>query len=142
MSLVVPEASGGSWQSARTSLRPICDALRVLAAGDPSPALVAAMHPAVLAFWVANPRPDAEEWEAQRSAVCATAVEGAEWGTVTSEPGSGGDVAQTRTSAAPSDAGDVDAPIPGRRYRLTGDKHFGSGTGICRVHADHGRRRR
>ena len=31
----------------------------------------------------------------------------------------------------PADDGAVDVEVPGRRYRLSGDKHFGSGTGVC-----------
>lgn len=125
----VPRELGGMWTDVATSVRPICDALRLLAAGDPSPTLVAAMHPAVLAFWLANARDD-ELWNRQRNAVVAAAAAGAWWGTVTSEPGSGGDVARTRATAAPFD-GLADLEVPGRRYEISGDKHFGSGTGVC-----------
>jgi alkylation response protein AidB-like acyl-CoA dehydrogenase len=128
--LPVPTAHGGSWTDATRSLRPICEALRVLAAADPSPALVSAMHPAVLGFWLANDAPDSGAWVEQQAAVYATAVAGAQWGTVTSEPGSGGDVARTRSIAEPV-PDDDDVAVPGRRYVITGDKHFGSGTGIC-----------
>ena len=38
-------------------------------------------------------------WNEQRDAVCATAADGLQWGTITSEPGSGGDVARTKTLA-------------------------------------------
>lgn len=129
--LAVPKEQGGAWESVPRSVGPIADALRVLAAADPSPTLVSAMHPAVLAFWLANPDPAQPLWEEQRRAVFETAVEGAQWGTVTSEPGSGGDLARTRSQAkaAPDDAVDVD--VPGRRYLVSGDKHFGSGTGVC-----------
>lgn len=126
--MAVPVAQGGEWVDVATSLRPICAALRILAAADPSPSLVSAMHPAVLAFWLANEADAA--WAEQRTAVAATAAAGSQWGTVTSEPGSGGDVTRTRAVAQPvSDADDVD--VPGARYEITGDKHFGSGTGIC-----------
>jgi alkylation response protein AidB-like acyl-CoA dehydrogenase len=128
--LPVPIDHGGAWHGVAASTRPVCDALRVLAAGDPSPTLVSAMHPAVLSFWLANEASGCEAWEAQRVAVYRTATDGAQWGTVTSEPGSGGDVARTRSVAVPAD-GDDDIDVPGRRYSLTGDKHFGSGTGIC-----------
>jgi alkylation response protein AidB-like acyl-CoA dehydrogenase len=60
--------------------------------------------------------------------VCASALEGRQWGTITSEPGSGGDIARTK-SLAEADGRD-DAAIPGRTYRVTGDKHFGSGSGV------------
>lgn len=129
-SLPVPVEHGGSWVDVVTSLRPICDALRVLAAGDPSPTLVSAMHPAVLAFWLANEAEGCPAWDEQRSAVAASAAAGAQWGTVTSEPGSGGDVTRTRAVAEPS-SDDDDVDIPGERYTISGDKHFGSGTGVC-----------
>lgn len=52
---------------------------------------------------------------------------GQRWGTITSEPGSGGDIMQTRTVAKPvSGTGE----FPGDRYELVGFKHFGSGMGI------------
>lgn len=126
--LPVPVEHGGEWVDVVTSVRPVCEALRVLAAGDPSPALVSAMHPAVLAFWLANEADG--EWEAQRSAVVSAAAADVQWGTVTSEPGSGGDVTRTRSVAEPL-SGDDDIDIPGRRYAISGDKHFGSGTGMC-----------
>lgn len=139
--LPVPADQGGRWIDIATSTRPICDALRVLASGDPSPALVSAMHPAVLAFWLANPvdggsgvgHDDGDAWQAwsrQCREVSATAAAGAQWGTVTSEPGSGGDVARTRATATPCDEPD-DIEVSGRRYWISGDKHFGSGTGVC-----------
>ncbi len=128
--LAVPEAQGGTFRSAAGSTREIAGCLRSLAGLDPSVALVASMHPTVLGFWLVNPDPSQPGWEAQRVAVFETAHAGAQWGTVTSEPGSGGDITKTRTVAVP----DVEAPeppVPGRRFRLTGDKHFGSGTGVC-----------
>ena len=128
--LTVPVASGGEWASVESSVRPLCEALRLLGAGDPSPALVSAMHPAVLSFWLANEAPGCEEWEQQRAAVCATVAAGAQWGTITSEPGSGGDITRSRATATPTDALQ-DLDVPGRRYLITGDKHFGSGTGVC-----------
>lgn len=128
--LPVPVAEGGRWVGLEASLRPICEALRVLAAGDPSPALVSAMHPSVLAFWLANDAPECDAWVEQQHAVYATAAAGAQWGTVTSEPGSGGDVARTRSVAEPL-VDDDDIDVSGRRYAITGDKHFGSGSGVC-----------
>jgi alkylation response protein AidB-like acyl-CoA dehydrogenase len=129
--LAVPEEQGGGWHSPAASTRTVADALRALAGGDPSVALVSAMHPAVLAFWLANPAPESATWEEQRRAVFATAAAGAEWGTVTSEPGSGGDVSRTRAHATPASVEVAPVDIPGRRYCIRGDKHFGSGTGIC-----------
>jgi len=124
----VPEAMGGLWRSLPESTRAICGVLRTLAAGDPSVALVSAMHPAVLGFWLSPPDPDRPEWTEQRNAVFASAAEGAQWGTITSEPGSGGDILKTKTQAAVDDS--VDSVLPGTTYRVTGDKHFGSGSGI------------
>ncbi len=121
----VPVAQGGIWESVARSTRPVCDALRTLAHGDSSVALVSAMNPAVLGFWLATPQapaPYQEAWDAQRRQVCQTACDGAWWGTITSEPGSGGDVAQTRAVARPD---------PDGAYRLSGAKHFGSGSGIA-----------
>ncbi len=119
----VPVDQGGLWTDVASSTRPIAEIIRTLARGDASVALVSSMHPAVLAFWMATPNvaPEAQDaWSAQRSAVAQHAVEGAWWGTITSEPGSGGDVARTKTAALPD----------GDAWRLSGQKHFGSGSGI------------
>jgi alkylation response protein AidB-like acyl-CoA dehydrogenase len=129
--LTVPVAAGGGWVSVEESVRPIAEALRLLGAADPSPALVSAMHPSVLSFWLANEAPASDAWEQQRAAVCRTVIDGAQWGTVTSEPGSGGDVTRSRATATLSEAVLADLDVPGRRYLVTGDKHFGSGTGVC-----------
>ncbi|HYF45974.1 MAG TPA: acyl-CoA dehydrogenase family protein, partial [Acidimicrobiales bacterium] len=118
--LAVPEAQGGTWVDPVTSVRPIAGALRALAAGDPSVALVSAMHPAVLTYWLCPPDED-EAWAAQRVAVFESAAGGHQWATVTSEPGSGGDIAKTKATARQD--GDV--------WRVSGDKHFGSGTGVA-----------
>jgi alkylation response protein AidB-like acyl-CoA dehydrogenase len=48
------------------------------------------------------------------------ALEGHWWGTITSEPGSGGDIFNTKTIAQPNASG----------YTISGTKHFGSGSGI------------
>ena len=98
-----------------------------LAGGDASVALVSSMHPAVIAFWLASPDPSQPEWERQRRAVFASALAGEQWGTITSEPGSGGDIFRTRATAAPLDG---EPFLPGRAYAVTGDKHFGSGMGV------------
>lgn len=121
----VPEALGGLWASAARSTRPICELLRTLAQGDPSAALVASMHPAVLAHWVATPAPPREfetDWRAQQRRVAQSVLDGAWWGTITSEPGSGGDTSKSTAVARPTGE-------PGR-YLLSGQKHFGSGSGI------------
>jgi alkylation response protein AidB-like acyl-CoA dehydrogenase len=123
--LAVPREHGGHWQDVRQSTRAICASLYTLAQGDASVALVAAMHPSVLAFWLTSPEapePYTHAWKAQQERVWNTVREGAWWGTITSEPGSGGDVAQTHTVAEPDG-------VAGQ-YRITGQKHFGSGSGI------------
>jgi alkylation response protein AidB-like acyl-CoA dehydrogenase len=126
--VAVPEDAGGLWRSVAESTRPIGESLRTLAAADPSVALVASMHPAVLGFWLARPDETRPQWTEQRTAVFATAAAGAQWGTITSEPGSGGDILRTRARAAPD--GSANAAVPGATYRISGDKHFGSGSGV------------
>lgn len=119
----LPASRGGLWQDVRRSTRDICEIYRALAAGDSSVALVSSMHPAVLAFWLATddvPEPHAAAWTAQRDAIFDTVEAGAWWGTITSEPGSGGDVARTKAAAR----------LDGEVWRITGQKHFGSGSGI------------
>ena len=130
ISAVVPVDRGGLWRSVPESTGPICSMLRTLAAGDPSVALVAAMHPAVVGFWLAQPGNDSKPaWNAQRDAVLASAADGRQWGTITSEPGSGGDIGRTKSVATPGGAGA--AALPGESFLVTGDKHFGSGSGIA-----------
>ena len=123
----VPEAQGGTWQSVEASTRDLAGGLRVLAGGDPSVALVASMHPAVLSYWLSTEDPAQPAWAEQARAVCEVARAGSQWGTITSEPGSGGDVMRTRTRAERTDE---THELPGAVYRLSGDKHFGSGYGI------------
>ncbi len=123
----VPCAYGGIWEDGAHSARAVAEMLRAIAHADSSLALVAAMHPAVIAFggWLTlseAPEPYATNWAEQRARVFETAKKGEWWGTITSEPGSGGDVLQTRAIARPT--GEKDG------YLLTGDKHFGSGSGV------------
>lgn len=121
----LPPEFGGLWRGPRASVRPVCTMLRSIARGDPSVALVAAMHPAMMLFWLAFdevPEPHAAAWRAQRAFVFETARAGHWWGTITSEPGSGGDILKTQARAEKS-GGDG-------HYRLSGDKHFGSGSGV------------
>ena len=124
----VPEQMGGLWHSVDRSTRPMCDSLRTLAAVDPSVALVTSMHLTVLGLWLATSDDSRPAWTAQRTAVIASAADGAQWGTITSEPGSGGDLLATAAQAQADDG--VDHPLPGRGYRVSGDKHFGSGSGV------------
>ena len=125
--LPVPSQHGGLWEGFESSARTVCEIYRHLASADPSVALVSSMHPAVLAFWLASPDPSQPSWEEQRRAVFASAAVGEQWGTLTSEPGSGGDIGRTRAIATP-----VDTPpfLTGSAYAVTGDKHFGSGLGV------------
>jgi alkylation response protein AidB-like acyl-CoA dehydrogenase len=115
---------GGLFDSVRASTRPIAEILRTLARGDPSVALVCSMHPAVLSFWLAPdevPAPHRAAWAEQRDSLTALAANGAWFGTITSEPGSGGDITNTKATARPQDDG---------TWLLSGQKHFGSGSGI------------
>ncbi len=113
----VPATMGGLWTNVAGIVRGYCELVREIARADPSVALVASMHPAVLAFWLAaddgSLRPQAERF-------FETALAGHWWGTVISEPGSGGDPMRTRTRARREND----------RWLLTGTKHFGSGSGV------------
>ncbi len=119
---------GGVWRDTASSARAVCELLRLLASADPAVALVSAMHPSVVAFWLLNPDPSQPAWETQRHAVLASAAAGDQWGTITSEPGSGGDIGRTKATATPTDDGSF---MVGRSYAVTGEKHFGSGSGIA-----------
>ena len=123
--MALPVEFGGTWESLAQSVRPMCNVLRTLAHGDPSVSLVSSMHPLVLSAWRIPqvPKPFAEAWNRQRSEVFDTVHEGAWWGTIISEPGSGGDIAGTRSVAALQDESKL-------AYRLSGQKHFGSGSGV------------
>lgn len=117
------ETDGGLWQDVRRSTRSVCEVLRTLAGGDSSVALVSSMHPAVLSYWLTIP--DSERGDSVRQQcekINQSVLDGRWWGTITSEPGSGGDVARTRAVAARGEG-----PL---EYLLSGQKHFGSGSGI------------
>lgn len=121
----VPPDMGGVNGGVAAFTRPLCEMLRILAKGDPSVALVASMHPAVIGGWLEverAPPPYADAWEKQRRSVFETALDKRWWGTIISEPGSGGDPSKSRAVAKPT-ASDG-------RYLITGQKHFGSGSGI------------
>ena len=66
--------------------------------------------------------PFEKAWEGQRRSIFRSVHEGAWWGTIASEPGAGGDLSKTRATArrGPSDG----------TYLLTGQKNFGSGSGV------------
>ncbi len=125
--LPVPVSDGGLW-SGLDGVRPVLELYRDLAGADPSVALVSAMHPSVVGFWLLAPDAADAAWRTQRAAVFASALAGDQWGTITSEPGSGGDISRTKAVAEPIDG---DGSLPGGRFGITGDKHFGSGSGIC-----------
>jgi alkylation response protein AidB-like acyl-CoA dehydrogenase len=119
----VPAEQGGLWQDPARSTRAVCELLRILARADSSVALVCAMHPTVLSFWLAAPPVDEQfraSWDEQKRAIVSSVLAGAWWGTLTSEPGGGGDLMKTSTRAIKS----------GSSYLLSGDKGFGSGSGI------------
>jgi len=121
----VPSEQGGVRTDLSESTRSICEMLRSLARVDSSFALVASMHPSVMCFWTALPIVASEyqqAWDRQTSYVIRRAMEGAWWGTITSEPGTSGDIMLSKAVATPT------ATAPG--YRLTGAKHFGSGSGM------------
>jgi alkylation response protein AidB-like acyl-CoA dehydrogenase len=121
----VPASVGGLWQDIKRTTRPVSEILRTLARGDASVALVSAMHPAVLSFWLCQPEAPTEykqAWREQSNFVAQTALGGHWWGTITSEPGSGGDVAKSKAAARRQTDGG---------YLLSGQKHFGSGSGIA-----------
>lgn len=124
LELAVPARFDGLWRGVSQTVGPLCAALRALAQGDSSVALVSAMHPAVLSYWLCLD-PDLtgqEAWDQQCQRIFDTVRQKQWWGTITSEPGSGGDVQQTRTLAEPDEGPN--------RFRLTGQKHFGSGSGV------------
>ena len=121
----VPVDHGGIWKGVGASARPICEMLRTLAHGDASVALVGAMHPAVLNFWMATgeaPAPLQTAWEEQLQSIFRNVRAGAWWGTIASEPGTAGDISKTKATARKT-------PRDGA-YLLTGQKNFGSGSGI------------
>jgi alkylation response protein AidB-like acyl-CoA dehydrogenase len=120
----VPSRAGGLFESVAASTRAVGSVLTALARGDASVALVASMHPAVLSFWHATPDVAPEHqaaWSEQRDYVSDMAAEGRWFGTITSEPGSGGDVARTAAAAQTDHDGG---------WRVSGKKHFGSGSGV------------
>jgi alkylation response protein AidB-like acyl-CoA dehydrogenase len=120
----VPEEMGGAWHGAERSTRPTGAIFRALARVDPSVALVTTMHPTVLAVWLERPVEPPKHpavWLEQRDRVLNAAKAGHWFGTISSEPGGGGDLMATRARAALGSDG---------IWRVTGDKHMGSGSGV------------
>tara|TARA_Y100000758_G_scaffold113859_1_gene79801 strand:- start:2711 stop:3892 length:1182 start_codon:yes stop_codon:yes gene_type:complete len=125
--VAVPTTFGGIWDGDTVGTRMVCEILKTLAHGDSSVALVAAMHPAVIQStgWTSiseAPEPYSEAWDEQRRWAFQTVQDGHFWGTIISEPGSGGDNTQSSSSAK--------LLSNGVQYLLSGQKHFGSGSGI------------
>jgi len=135
----VPVEFGGVWQDPARSIRSIAALHRTIARIDPSLALVTTMHPTVLTAWSmpppAAPR-DPAAWDEQRARVLGHARDGFWFGTISSEPGSGGDLAATRTTARPGTAPDS-KPDSNRGWLMTGDKHMGSGSGATAFMVSH-----
>ncbi|MBM3222671.1 MAG: acyl-CoA dehydrogenase [Candidatus Tectomicrobia bacterium] len=122
--MAVPTELGGTWEDLPQTARPFCTLLRTLAQGDPSITLASAMHQLVLSSWrmPTVPAPYTDLWTQQRREVFQTVLDGCWWGTIISEPGSGGDINKTRSEAEPEK--------PPLHYRINGLKHFGSGSGL------------
>jgi alkylation response protein AidB-like acyl-CoA dehydrogenase len=123
----IPRSHGGLQGELGEWTRGVCGMLRTLARVDSSLALVASMHPSVMAFWTALPRIAPEHqaaWDRQTAYVVQRALDGAWWGTITSEPGTSGYLMRSKAAAVPS----TDPP----GYRISGAKHFGSGSGMMR----------
>ena len=120
----VPEEMGGVWQSGARSTRPTGAIFRTLARVDPSVALVATMHPTVLALWLEEPVElpvDPNAWHEQRDRVLTAAKAGHWLGTISSEPGGG-------AGQAP---GAIASFFRGRACRhQVADKQMGSGSGV------------
>jgi len=132
--VAVPTTFGGIWDGDTVGTRMVCEILKTLAHGDSSVALVAAMHPAVIEStgWLsipAAPEPYTAAWDEQRRWAFQTVSDGHFWGTIISEPGSGGDNTQSNSTAKLA-SNDV-------HYLLSGQKHFGSGSGITSYMVTH-----
>lgn len=123
----VPISHGGVWTELPEATRSICHMLRTLASSDSSLSLVSSMHPSMMGVWTALPvvAPEFQAlWSKQRDNVFDSAVKGLWWGTVTSEPGTNGDLMLTKSMASPTDHQ--------MKYLINGTKHFGSGSGLAR----------
>ena len=118
---------GGLWEAPAASVRTLCEIYRALASGDPSVALVSSMHPRSSRSGWPAPTRHSRRGRSSDEPSSRAPWRGEQWGTITSEPGSGGDIGRTRAVATPIDA---TRSLPGAPYAVTGDKHFGSGSGI------------
>ncbi|MCC2098760.1 MAG: acyl-CoA/acyl-ACP dehydrogenase [Hyphomicrobiales bacterium] len=123
MTLVaIPAAFGGLWEPAERPAVKIAALLRKLATVDPSLALVAAMHPTVLLNWIEDAPGGPPGWQEQRMDVFENVRKGAWFGTISSEPGIGGDFLATRATATHDAASGC--------WLMSGDKYMGSGSGV------------
>lgn len=118
---------GGLWDPAAQPERVIAGLLRKLATVDPSLALVTAMHPTVLLNWINDTDDTTQDlpppgWADQRAFVFEQVRGGAWFGTISSEPGTGGDFLATRAKALPK--------VNSSGWEITGDKYMGSGSGV------------
>ena len=128
LKLAVPESAGGSWQTAASSARRVCEIYRRLASADPSVALVSTMHPTV------------HRVLARDLGSIAAGLGGAATGGLRQRRGrravgndhvGAGERRRHRPHASDGHAASTREPfLPGRSYAVTGDKHFGSGFGI------------
>src|SRR4029453_2323448 len=85
--------------------------------------LVTTMHPTVLALWLeepVEPPKDPVAWREQRERLLSAAHAGHWFGPIAPEPSGGGDLMATRATAKRRDG----------VWRITGDKHMGSGSGV------------
>ena len=110
----VPVSHGGLWLDWAQSAARVAGMLRKLAGVDPSLALVASMHPTILLLWLVEPDHVATRgWKEQRDKVFGDAKSGHWFGTIASEPGIGGDIFATRSTADRQ---------PDGSWRMSGDK--------------------
>lgn len=121
----IPASHSGLWDAEKRPARQTATILRKLATVDPSLALVAAMHPTVLMNWINDPGDGPAGWQEQRERVFDQVRKGAWFGTVSSEPGIGGDFFATRATARRDPA----SACP-RAFLMSGDKYMGSGSGV------------
>ncbi|MGE3247059.1 MAG: hypothetical protein AB7F96_08910 [Beijerinckiaceae bacterium] len=121
----VPVSHGGLWDPAGRPWANVAALLRKLATADPSLALVTAMHPTVLLNWINDAAEAPPGWQEQRAEIFGHVRAGAWFGTISSEPGAGGDFLATLATAR---------PVPGssgsHAFLMSGDKYMGSGSGV------------
>jgi alkylation response protein AidB-like acyl-CoA dehydrogenase len=120
----VPAELGGVWQGVLKTTRSNCEILKAIAKVDPSVALVTVMHSAVLQDVLRlreAAQPHTAAWETERRWVFDQILGGHWFGTLGSEPGKASDRERNGATIRPGADGG---------YRMSGRKHFGSGSGI------------